>query len=291
MSSFSSFKLLFTFWLVVITVHVGSCFALPTEGTQAGFAKAKNVPSINSSVLTYPIERFSDGSAGMETLSTTDSLTTEDIQYDDQNMQARTYSGDLSERYNGESFDYSEKNFSERKLVTGILSDVLSAIAKFLGFDLPPWVAEIVKYLFYAALISGAIYFLLKTFRSGRSESILAKTASKIKASVSAAEAPQQIDYQKTIKDLEAEKDYRTAVRYYYLWMLRTLEDKGAIEWHREKTNAEYLQEISDDSDRDAFQQASFIYDHIWYGEFPVDQSLYERARERFSNLLNPMAA
>lgn len=213
-----------------------------------------------------------------------------ELQYDDRSMTVRTYSENLSDQYTGESFDYSERNFSERKLVTGILSDILSAIADFFGFELPYWVAMLVKYLFYAALGGGAIYFLLKTFRSGRSESLLAKTASKIKATVSSGDAPQQINYRQKISELEASGDYRRAVRYYYLWMLRTLEDKGTIEWHQEKTNAEYLQEIADNEEREAFQQASFIYDHIWYGEFPVDQPLYERARKRFGNFLNVTA-
>lgn len=76
--------------------------------------------------------------------------------------------------------------------------------------------------------------------------------------------------------------DYRLAVRYYYLQLLKHLNDKGLINYEFQKTNAEYLAEIRDDSFKPKVQKLIRLYDFIWYGNFSVTENDFLVAQNSF---------
>ena len=77
-------------------------------------------------------------------------------------------------------------------------------------------------------------------------------------------------------------RDYRLAIRYRYLQLLRYLSRSGRIDYHPEKTNWDYLAEISDSRLKVAFSKASRVYEYTWYGEQAVDQHGYEGIEHLF---------
>lgn len=99
-------------------------------------------------------------------------------------------------------------------------------------------------------------------------------------------EAIEVSDYSSLIKKALHEGDYRSAIRYHYLNLLHKLHDKGKIEYHTEKTNADYIYEIREKPLARSFEYVSYIYDHAWYGEFEVRDEEYKRAENAFRDTL-----
>lgn len=79
--------------------------------------------------------------------------------------------------------------------------------------------------------------------------------------------------------------EYRLAVRYYYLQLLKQLNDADLIEYEYQKTNADYLSEIKDGKIKAPLQKIMRLYDYIWYGNFPVTSEDFLRAQKSFRNL------
>lgn len=97
-------------------------------------------------------------------------------------------------------------------------------------------------------------------------------------------------DIQQLIKDALAENNYRLAVRYYYLFILKLLSEKELIDWQLQKTNDDYISELSNNSLKNMFGRVTLLYDHVWYGEFHLDQERYTIAETVFLNLKNSIA-
>jgi len=97
-------------------------------------------------------------------------------------------------------------------------------------------------------------------------------------------------DIQQLIKNALVDKNYRLAVRYYYLYILQLLSERGMIDWQQQKTNDEYLKELSESNLKIDFGKATMLYDYVWYGEFDLDQSRYEKAEVVFASLKKSIA-
>lgn len=97
-------------------------------------------------------------------------------------------------------------------------------------------------------------------------------------------------DIQQLIKDALAQHNYRLAIRYYYLFILKLLSEKELIDWQRQKTNDDYIHELSNSKLKNPFSQATLLYDYIWYGEFDIDQTRYTKAEDVFITLKKNIA-
>lgn len=82
-----------------------------------------------------------------------------------------------------------------------------------------------------------------------------------------------------------ANKDYRLAVRYYYLLILKKLTDAELINYEFDKTNSEYFAEITSEKINLGFQKVTTLYDYIWYGNFTVTETDYLKAQHAFTAL------
>ena len=84
-------------------------------------------------------------------------------------------------------------------------------------------------------------------------------------------------------------KEYRLAIRYYYLSVLKTLSNKKLIDYHIDKTNSEYLFEIKNESIRNEFSYLSYIYSYVWYGDFPIDETNFKLAENKYTSFKNSL--
>lgn len=94
------------------------------------------------------------------------------------------------------------------------------------------------------------------------------------------------IDFEKLIKNTIKSGEQRLAIRYYYLWLLKKMSEKNMIDWNPEKTNSDYFYEIKNESIRNDFGYASYLYNYIWYGEFDLDDTTFEKAQKTFEKTL-----
>lgn len=79
--------------------------------------------------------------------------------------------------------------------------------------------------------------------------------------------------------------NYRLAVRYYYLQLLKQLNEKGIIDYEYQKTNSEYLSQINEDAVRQPVKRLMRIYDYIWYGSFEVLPDDFSLAQKAFQDM------
>ncbi|MES2798423.1 MAG: hypothetical protein V4638_00275 [Bacteroidota bacterium] len=80
------------------------------------------------------------------------------------------------------------------------------------------------------------------------------------------------------------DKNYREGVRIYFTFILKELIRKNWIFWRNEKTNYDYLLEMSGKPSIQDFRQAVHIYDLVWYGEYEISDTVFAELQPKLSN-------
>lgn len=91
-----------------------------------------------------------------------------------------------------------------------------------------------------------------------------------------------EINFQEKILGCENQGDYRSAVRYRFLNVLKKLSDQKKIEWNAEKTNHDYLRELKSAQAKTDFAELIYIFEYIWYGEFEINEEVYHQIKPKF---------
>ncbi len=141
---------------------------------------------------------------------------------------------------------------------------------------------RIIPYILLVVLI----FILIKFFLNVNANAL--KQAKKNEALVALSEEEHIIkneDIQQLIQQALQDKNYRLAIRYYYLYILQLMTDKEIISWELQKTNYDYLHEIDRQELKHPFSTITRWYDYIWYGNFDIDESKYKRAESDFESL------
>ena len=79
-------------------------------------------------------------------------------------------------------------------------------------------------------------------------------------------------------------EDYREGVRIYFTFILKELIRNNWIQWRKEKTNYDYLLEMSGKPNAYLFQECVRIYDLVWYGEYKIDRIEFEEIQPTLNN-------
>ena len=90
------------------------------------------------------------------------------------------------------------------------------------------------------------------------------------------------LDFDRLIDEAVAVRDYRRAVRLLYLKTLKALAARHLIDWQRDKTNHEYIDELAQPTLRRAFADLTTLFEYVWYGDFAVDEAVFGRVRRSF---------
>lgn len=91
-----------------------------------------------------------------------------------------------------------------------------------------------------------------------------------------------EIDFNQVLEDLINKEEYRRAVRYLFLQLLKQLSDKNSINWKIDKTNKEYYYEISNPTIAEEFQKLWMVYDYVWYGKSVINRAQFDEVRQNF---------
>lgn len=98
-----------------------------------------------------------------------------------------------------------------------------------------------------------------------------------------------QITFEEEIEKALSQRNYRLAVRLLYLSTLKQLNDAQLIHWQIEKTNAAYLNELSDAGQRQSFGILTRQFEYVWYGDFPVDGTSFGNINTLFHDFKNKL--
>lgn len=98
----------------------------------------------------------------------------------------------------------------------------------------------------------------------------------------------QEADVEGFLKQSLADKDYRLAIRLYYLAIIKELAAKGVIDWKKDKTNGHYMRELRKKKHPKLqdFQNVTRIFEYVWYSNMVFDGGQFEEVKINFKNLL-----
>lgn len=79
--------------------------------------------------------------------------------------------------------------------------------------------------------------------------------------------------------------DYRLAIRFSYLQLLKVFSENGLISYGTDTTNSEYLDQLYARPCHKDFFNVTRSYEYTWYGNMPVNQQQYQAVLDDFSSL------
>lgn len=100
-------------------------------------------------------------------------------------------------------------------------------------------------------------------------------------------EAVQLSELEKKIIASKTKKDFRSATRLYFVWVIKELSDRGFIQWKKRKTNYHYQIEVQSQSFFADFKEAVKSYEFIWYGKYEINETDFNVIEAHFKSLIN----
>jgi hypothetical protein len=231
-------------------------------------------PSIALDSLYAPYEQF-DADSILEKNPTTQNA-----------VFPKNFDEKFQNKYKGADFDYTTVKPSEslwQKLQKRIRMIIESFFGKVDPIKSASYAENILRFI-AIVIIGFVLYFLIQFLLNKEGNFFFGKKNKKIKiAHQDLHENIHEINFKESILDFERQKDYRSAIRYHFLFVLKRLSDQKLINWNPEKTNKEYLSELKIAKLKSGFQELSYIFDYVWYGDFDVNEERYRHFEEKFS--------
>ena len=211
------------------------------------------------------------------------------LNIDNTNIEPRNF-GDLNETYNGEEFIY-ERTVENSGWWTRFkqwLSDLIKSWFDIQNSDEAYNLTDLMLKIGGVIIFLLVVYFIFKAVMNNEGQWVFGKSSDKNIIPVTDIESDLSItDFKKLTKDAENNQEFRLAVRYYYLWILKRLSSFEIIEYDVDKTNSDYYNEISKKEIKEQFSYASYLYNYIWYGEFNVNDLEFRKAKKSFVQFIN----
>ena len=98
-------------------------------------------------------------------------------------------------------------------------------------------------------------------------------------------DAIHETDLERYLREAIANKEYRIAIRIYYLMAIKALSEREWIKWKKDKTNNQYLFEMSARPNYTGFRDLTRLFEFAWYGEMTVDEKHFQLLDPKFKEL------
>ena len=197
----------------------------------------------------------------------------------------KKFSSNLSEKYSGSDFDYTVSVGQSQNYLLRAINWFFNKLYDIFGIEVNPGLLKIVEILIYIVLIVIALYIIIRLLLGTKATSFFTKKSKELAPLSYEEDFIEQINLDELISNALSQKDYRLAIRYMYLKSLKTLSAHNLISWHYEKTNIDYYNELESTLIQKSFRSVSYLYEHIWYGEFSLNESDYTSASKEFDSL------
>tara|TARA_B110000046_G_C13018601_1_gene410009 strand:+ start:1870 stop:2580 length:711 start_codon:yes stop_codon:yes gene_type:complete len=193
------------------------------------------------------------------------------------NSEERILSSNLKEKYAGKDFDYKEDAPVKKEKSSHIDAGIFKFLVFFMSTIFPFLLAGFIIFVILKALIGFDVRFW-------KQNKTIKRTKEKL---IYEDEDIHKVDFENLLNKAIDSQNFRLAIRYYYLMTLKCLSDKKIIDYHKDKTNSEYLFEIENTAIRSKFSYLSYVYTYVWYGEFPVDEKNFIAAQNKYQSFIN----
>lgn len=209
-------------------------------------------------------------------------------------IQLRKSAKQFQQNYTGQDFVYietlEEEVLSAWQRFKHWLAEVIRKIFK---INSPDGSMKIVEFIFQTSgilIILFVIYKIVIAFMNDNGNWVFGRKSDKVNIeSTSIEQDIHQANFETLINEAINKNNYRLAIRYYYLSVLKSLSDGNKIDWDYEKTNYDYYKEIENIDLKKQFQYISYIYNYCWYGEFDIDVNEFKIGENAFRKLIQSL--
>lgn len=189
----------------------------------------------------------------------------------------------LIAKYQEEDFVYSESVAQKMNFIDTILNRIM----KLLEDLFPKSKTAVNKPFFYILGAIGAVIFLFLVYKLifNRNKLVTYLEDEEI-------EEEEQVQFvernlmhvrvQDYISEALKKENFPLAIRYQQLLNIQALSRKGVIDWKHTKTNMELSEEIDNEELKRAFQESVAIFNHVWFGKFPIGKKEYDHYAQVF---------
>ena len=204
-------------------------------------------------------------------------------------VNVRLLSDEVMEKYkNDPDFNYDGKQAEAEDWITKIknwINQQLALLRSSKAFS------TALDYLYYALAIAALILIIRGLIKADRRGVLFGKLSKDEIKLIEQDEDINQLNFDELISNAMDTKQFKLAIRYLFLKSLKLLSDRDLIRLKDNKTNYEYLQEIKNSDIAEAFRDATFRFEWIWYGDFPIDHELMKTSQNDFNNLFRLISA
>ncbi len=153
-------------------------------------------------------------------------------------------------------------------------------------FHINPKVLAVLKWTSFILMITLLLLFVLKIlginpFRKKSDRNNLQFSLEEIEDNLD------KIQLDPYIEEALKNKDYRLAIRLYYLMIIQRLAFKDKIIWKKYKTNKHYLNEMRSADSFKEFSNLTRDYERIWFSEMFFQKNEYEFFQPKFVQYLH----
>ena len=93
------------------------------------------------------------------------------------------------------------------------------------------------------------------------------------------------LNFREEINKAVESKDYRLAVRFLFLRLLKDLSSKGFLQLGKDNTNRDYLRQLQGTPHYSSFLRLTRHFEFCWYGQFELDKEKFSAIRNEFDFL------
>ena len=199
----------------------------------------------------------------------------------------RSFSEDHIEKYiNQPEYSYRKSILYETNVFKRYWNSFKRWLSKTLGLSKQAGLDTLIFYLVMFLALMGLIYHLLRTTYDTpwkRSQKALTD-----EEQILISHRTTDQEFINKIKSSEEAGDLRTAIRFRFIQVVWKLNQVGIIKWQPELTNYQISRMIRSPEIRSEFKALTSIYEHIWYGKYPIDKGQqYNEYRSVFDQFID----
>lgn len=139
------------------------------------------------------------------------------------------------------------------------------------------------------AAAAAIVFFITKVMGMSK-ERLFGRSSGRSLKYSTAEEDIHTISFDDAIREAAENHNFRLAIRLLYLQSLKQLSDKGYIEWQKDKTNNEYITEVTGKSWQALFKKLTGNFEYTWYGERNVSNESYQHIYNQFQQFNNQLS-
>lgn len=136
------------------------------------------------------------------------------------------------------------------------------------------------------AIIAFLLYKIIGVASGPKDKKIAPTTTIKNLDMEKVAENIHETNLRDLIRQAVQAENYSLAMRLYYLLIIKELSIHNHIKWKKEKTNGDYLNELSGSKLFEAFYQVTAVFERIWYGEMILKKESYGQLEPKLIDLV-----